>query len=107
MINYALKVAEAALGNKEDRAGRPYMSHVVRVWQQVSFEEIPVQVAAILHDVVEDSSVTILGLRKKFGREIAEAVDALTRRQGETYNDYITRLSKNPIAVKVKKADLR
>lgn len=64
-------------------------------------------IAAILHDVVEDTAVTVEEIKLRFGEVVAEAVDALTRRDNETYAGYIKRLKPNHIARKIKLADLR
>lgn len=68
-----------------------------------SYEIIAV---AYLHDVVEDSDVTIQDIQKKFGNEIAYAVDAITKRKGEQYNRYIERVRMNKMAKFVKYYDV-
>ncbi len=61
----------------------------------------------MLHDVVEDSPITLLDLAQEgFSPEILEAVDCLTRRSGETHEAFIERLSHNALAVEVKLLDL-
>lgn len=63
--------------------------------------------AALLHDVVEDTGESFSGLRLEGVPEVViGAVDALTRREGETYETYVSRVSGNPIARRVKEADL-
>lgn len=63
--------------------------------------------AAILHDVVEDSDWTIVQLRDRgFSDEVLHAVDCLTKREGESYKHFVERTSRDPIARKVKIADL-
>ena len=65
------------------------------------------QIVAVLHDVLEDSSVTLAELRAGgYPDEICEAVDCLTRRPGEAYDAMIARVARNPLARKVKLADL-
>jgi hypothetical protein len=65
------------------------------------------QIVAVLHDVVEDTSVTLSALEKRgFGRPILDAVDCLSHRPGEAYEDYIHRLAADPIARQVKLSDL-
>ena len=62
---------------------------------------------AALHDVVEDSTLTLHDLKEQgFPQVVVEAVDALTRREGEAYEDCIERVSKNVLATRVKRADL-
>ena len=62
-------------------------------------------ICAYLHDVVEDSNVTLEQIEKEFGIEIREAIDALTRRGGESRNQNIIRLKENDMAHIVKKFD--
>lgn len=63
--------------------------------------------AAVLHDVVEDSSVTLGDLRAEgFPESVVDAVEALTKRQGESYEEFILRAAANAIARTVKPADL-
>jgi GTP pyrophosphokinase len=65
------------------------------------------RIVAVLHDVAEDSEYTLRKIEDKFGEEISEAVEALTKTDDEEYlEDYIPRLVENPLARKVKKADL-
>jgi len=62
---------------------------------------------AVLHDVVEDCGVTVTEVNARFGCVVADAVDAISRRQGERYiPDYIARVKQNAIATEVKLADL-
>lgn len=64
------------------------------------------KVLALLHDTVEDTSVTNDDIRKEFGDVIADALDCLTHRDEESYDEYIDRVCTNPLAVEVKLADL-
>ena len=62
---------------------------------------------AALHDIVEDSTFTLRDLKDQgFPAQVVDAVDALTRREGESYEDSIERVAKNPLAAKVKRSDL-
>lgn len=64
--------------------------------------------AAVLHDVVEDSSLTLEDLKNEgFGEEVVRLVDALSKRPGEKYEHYIQRLARTPAAIPIKLADLR
>jgi (p)ppGpp synthase/HD superfamily hydrolase len=96
--------AEAHRGHLEKR-GKPYITHPLRVMLKV---ESPLeQMAAVLHDVVEDSDLTIEDLRQRgFPREVVDAVDCLTKREGEAYEHLIERAAGNAIARQVKLADL-
>ncbi len=61
----------------------------------------------MLHDIIEDTDYTIENLREKgYSKEVLEAIDCLTKRDGEDYDEYLERSMSNPIAQKVKSADL-
>ena len=103
----AIAIAIEAHEGQHDKGGRPYIEHPATVSLGVEGDER--KAAAWLHDVVEDTEWTLDGLRARgVSDEVVRAVDALTRRkpQGETYREYIARLSGNPIARDVKVSDL-
>lgn len=65
------------------------------------------KIVALLHDVCEDSTITIEDLEQiGFSKEVIDAVIAITKNQNEFYEDYIERVRKNKIALSVKLADL-
>ena len=82
----------------------PYIFHPIHLAETMD-DEISTCVA-LLHDTVEDTDVTMEQLAKEFPREIVEAVDLLTHRDGVEYFDYVRAIKANPVAVKVKLADL-
>jgi len=85
--------------------GTPYILHPLRVMLSLADERD--RIAAVLHDVVEDSPLTLDDLRAAgFDSEVVAAVDALTRREGEAYDDFIERAAASPRARRVKLADL-
>jgi (p)ppGpp synthase/HD superfamily hydrolase len=89
-----------------DKAGQPYVLHPLRMMLAVSTPEA--RMAAVLHDVVEDTTVTSDELRVEgFPASVLEAVEALTKREGEDCEAFIRRVAPNPIAREVKLADLR
>lgn len=105
-IDRAIAIALEAHKDQLDRSGKPYILHPLRVMLAMDTEAE--QIAAILHDVVEDSDTVGLGdVLALFGDEVHDAVDRLTRRDGERYMDYVARAAMNPISRKVKLADLR
>jgi (p)ppGpp synthase/HD superfamily hydrolase len=74
----------------------------------LSVDTLEARMAAVLHDVVEDTAVTLEQLRAEgFPETVIEAVELLTKRDGEDYEAFIRRVAPNPIARKVKLADLR
>ena len=87
-----------------DRAGVPYITHPLRVMEACNTTEE--KIAAVLHDVVEDTSVTLDDLAKQFPPEIVEAVRCLTHLPEDTYEEYIEQIATNPISVQVKLRDL-
>lgn len=100
----ALEIAKRAHAGQTDRAGEPYINHPLAVSQLVEGDQE--KVAALLHDVVEDTPFTVESLRVLFGDTIADAVDLLTHNPEEEYFDYVKRAGTNPISRAVKIADL-
>ncbi|MBQ7102516.1 MAG: GTP pyrophosphokinase [Anaerotignum sp.] len=106
MLEKARRIAEEAHQGQADKGGMPYILHPVRVMQNCETEEE--KITALLHDVLEDSDYTLEELRKEgFSEEILNALICLTHREGEDYMDYIERICGNPLAVRVKYADLQ
>lgn len=87
-----------------DKNGIPYVFHPYHLAEQMEDENTTL--CALLHDVVEDTPIKIEDLRREFPSVVCDAVDLLTRRYDESYMDYIKRIKENPIARKVKIADL-
>jgi (p)ppGpp synthase/HD superfamily hydrolase len=99
-----LIAAQAHLGQR-DKGGAPYILHPLRIMMRMESEAA--MIAATLHDVVEDSDWTIEQLRGEgFSEEVLEALDCLTRRDSETYDEFVARAQANAIARQVKIADL-
>lgn len=91
---------------KGAKGGAPYTLHPLRVMLQLG--DLREMMAGLLHDAVEDPGVTLDQLRRTaFTAEPAEAVDALTRRPGEEYREYLARVKANPMALRLKLANLR
>jgi (p)ppGpp synthase/HD superfamily hydrolase len=90
-----------------DKAGRPYIEHPERVVGHLVNPTTDEVVVAWLHDAVEDTEVTLQEVEREFGPTAAAAVDAITRRPDEACSGhYYARVKANPIALKVKSADL-
>lgn len=87
-----------------DKAGRPYVTHPERVAGRMNTPEE--QVVGWLHDTVEDTGLTLQEIENQFGSETAAAVDAISRRDGEEWAEYLKRVKKNEVARKVKISDL-
>lgn len=88
-----------------DKGGIPYILHPLYVMTKMETETE--KIAAVLHDIIEDTDVTFNDLKNiGFSDEVLSVLDCLTRRNGEDYFNYINRIKTNRIAVKVKLADL-
>ena len=103
-LGRAFEIAFQAHWGQTDKSGQPYMAHVVRVASRVAPDDA--QIVALLHDTVEDTDVTLDEVQAEFGPMIAAAVDAITKRTGETNEAYLDRVAANPLARAVKMADL-
>ncbi len=102
----ALNIAYEAHAGAYDKGHVPYVFHPIHIAEEMD-DEISTTVA-LLHDVVEDSSWTLKDLeREGIPEEVLEAVELLTHEEGVPYHEYIKKMTINPIAVKVKMADLR
>ena len=104
----AILCATLSHDGQVDKSGQPYILHPLSVLFRVrrAGESEEVQIAAVLHDTVEDTPLTLAEIEQDFGEAVAVAVDALTRRAGEVYQQYLIRLAANPIAKIVKLEDL-
>ena len=104
MEQKALGIACAAHAGQVDKAGMPYIYHPTAV--AAKFETSLLRTVALLHDVVEDTPVTLEDLEKQFPKEVIDAVDAITYHKGESKDDYLGRVMKNMTAREVKIADI-
>lgn len=100
----ALILAYNAHQGQHDLSGIPYIFHPYHLAEQMS-DEVTTCVA-LLHDVVEDTEVTLSQLEQEFPREVTEAVRLLTHEEGIPYLDYVHALKANSVARAVKLADL-
>ena len=101
----AIALAVEAHRGHRDKAGQPYILHPLRVMFRLDSETE--RIVGILHDVVEDSHYTLDDLRQMgYSEPIVEAIDNLSRREDETYDQLIKRSAGNPLARRVKLADL-
>ncbi|MDD4009965.1 MAG: phosphohydrolase [Fermentimonas sp.] len=106
LLSKAIELAiEAHAGQLDTHNGRPYIEHPFRV--MIAGSTLQEKITGILHDVIEDTDWTLEQLSKEgFPDTIIDAVDAMSRRDNESYDEYLLRLQKNPIAVRVKINDL-
>ena len=123
MVRLTDSIADKAHEGQTDRNGWPYISHPRRValgarklvsemaaatHPDSSLEELKAeaQIVALLHDTVEDTGVSLAYLARYFSARIVDAIDALTRRPGESYEAYLGRVRVNDLARLVKLADV-
>lgn len=105
MLERAIALAVRAHAGQTDLLGMPYVLHPLRV--MLRMDDLTAMTAAVLHDVLEDSDLELEDLRAhRFPEEVLSAVDALTRRSGEDYEEYIRRAGSHPLARRIKIADL-
>jgi (p)ppGpp synthase/HD superfamily hydrolase len=103
-LERAIAIAADAHAGQLDKAGQPYILHPLRVMLRVSNEEE--RIAAVLHDVVEDTNVTLEQLAKEgFSGPVMAAVEALTKLPGESRTEAAARAKRDVIARAVKLAD--
>jgi len=106
MTRKAMKIAYDAHAGQADKTGIPYIYHPIHLAESMSDENSVI--TALLHDVAEDTNITIDDLaREGFQEDILTALTLLTHNPAEEYMDYISRLSTCPLARRVKLADLR
>lgn len=101
----AIKISYLLHDKQKDKCGKPYFFHPMYVAMQLDDETE--QIVALLHDVVEDTDLTVQGIRGIFDDKIADAIDAISRREGEKYFEYIKRVKENELACKVKIEDIK
>jgi (p)ppGpp synthase/HD superfamily hydrolase len=105
LLAKAIQIAVEAHQGQKDRYGAPYILHPTRVMARLVTPNE--KVVGILHDVVEDTDWTLEDLRREgFPDNLLEALGAVTKKEGEDYDAFVKRSAKNPLAQKVKLADL-
>lgn len=106
MTNEAIKYMFKLHRDQTDRSGLPYVFHPWHVAE--SMDDEASTIVALLHDSVEDTEITLDELKEMgFSDEVIQALDLMTHRDGDDYFVYVRRLAHNPLARKVKLADLK
>ncbi|BDI33308.1 hypothetical protein CCAX7_53590 [Capsulimonas corticalis] len=105
LVAKAFAIAAGAHADQVSRDGTAYILHPIRM--AVRCEDADGQMAAVLHDVVEDTPITLADLADAgIPAQVLTAVESLTKREGEPYEAFIERASRNPLAARVKLLDL-
>jgi (p)ppGpp synthase/HD superfamily hydrolase len=111
LINEALQRATICHENQVDKGGKPYIMHPLRIMMRLERKygcDEHLLCAAILHDAVEDDPTYTIGdVLNVFGSDIAKSVESLTHIKGESYENYLARISLDKVATLVKMEDLK
>jgi len=103
-LNKALEIAIKAHKGQFDKAGKEYINHPITVSSKCSTLET--KIVGLLHDVVEDTDVTLEYLKEFFSEDIIEAIRLVTKVEPLDINEYYKNIKNNPLAREVKLADL-
>ena len=105
-LDQAISIATKAHSGQLDKAGKPYILHPLRLMLQ--FESEVEMIIAVMHDVIEDSHFTLQDLNNHgFSIDVIEAINCLTKRKDEDYQRFISRISQNSLAKKIKIEDIK
>jgi (p)ppGpp synthase/HD superfamily hydrolase len=108
MLNAALKFAAEKHDGQYDKAGMPYIFHVLKVMHYLKTDDEELMCIAVLHDVIEDTNATRRDLQDiGMTDRVMKAVHLLTKRENEPNDLYLKFISMNKDAILVKMADLR
>jgi len=117
-LEKAIEKAKTAHEGQVDKAGQPYFEHVKTVSEKVSelilswneeYDDflVKAKIVSYLHDVVEDTSLTIDYLRElQLPKDCISAIETLTKTKGQDYDDYLSKVKQCKLATVVKIADL-
>lgn len=108
MLGKAIALAAKAHEDQTDRGGHAYILHPLRMMMRLRTSDEELMTITVLHDVIEDTDLMI-GMLSSLGYSdrVVAGVDALTRKDGESYDHFIKRCAANPDAKLVKREDLR
>lgn len=107
LYNRALLLVSDLFQDKKDKAGFPYINHLIRVSVKLDTEEL--RIAGLLHDVLEDTLITKDDLRELgFSNRVISIIEGVTNKVGENYNDKIKRIIDNGDidVIKLKHSDM-
>ena len=105
-LEKAIEIAARSHAGTRDKQGKPYILHPLRVMMGVEGEET--RIVAVLHDVVEDTHITLDDIRAEgFSEDVVEALGLVTHEDDQSYLEYVVGCRKNEIARQVKLSDLQ
>lgn len=107
ILEQAIRLAANAHRDQYDKGGKPYILHPLAVLRLVNSDDEEINCIAVMHDIIEDTSVSEDILREQgFSERVIAGVVALTKVRGQTYDEYKKAVFANRDAMKVKMADL-
>lgn len=105
MLDKAAMICVTAHSGQRDKTGRAYFQHPMRVAMRCHSDEE--KMVALLHDTIEDTDITAeYLLREGFSQEVVDGILSVTKRKGESYDDFVRRAKLNPLGHAVKIHDL-
>ena len=105
MLEKAINIAVQAHHGQVDKAGAPYILHLLRVMLRMNDETE--MVVGVLHDIIEDTHWTAADLEaERFPPEVVRVIRLLSKSNSESYEAFIARLAPDPLARRVKITDL-
>lgn len=109
MLSKMLLLATTEHHDQTDKAGKPYILHCLKVMHYLRSEDEELMCIALGHDLVEDTDVTYTELfhKYKFSNRVIEGIRALTKKRGQTYDEYKEQVFASEDAMRVKMCDLR
>lgn len=108
LLAKAIALASEKHMGQFDKAGMPYILHVLKVMHYLKTDDLELMSIAVMHDLVEDTDVTFADLYEMgFSERVVTAVKLLTKMRGQTGKEYLEGIKSNKDAIRVKLADLR
>ena len=102
----AISIAAGVHSDQFDQGGKPYILHPLHLMNQLLFDT-ELATIAVLHDVVEDSELTLNYFTHfGFNKRVIDALELLTHKESDSYEEYIEKIATNIDAIRVKRKDL-
>lgn len=108
LLAKAIALASEKHMGQFDKAGMPYILHVLKVMHYLKTDDLELMSIAVMHDLVEDTDVTFADLYDYgFSERVVSAIKLLTKMRGQTAKEYLEGVKSNKDTIRVKLADLR
>ncbi|MDH5572898.1 MAG: HD domain-containing protein [Gammaproteobacteria bacterium] len=108
-LGSAIALAASAFEGRTDKGGKPYILHCLHVMNKMKYEDDEeLMIAAVLHDLVEDTHYTLADLKDMgYSTYVVSVINTLTHKEGQDYFEYIVNIGHSISASKIKIQDLR